>query len=395
MPNDGPDGGYWATPGQPAPEPPAGAPPGSGGWSTGPPPPPPYGGWSTGPPPPPTPNPGWSTGPPPPPPYGWGPNAIPVAPQPGVIPLRPLGVGELLDGAFTTIRRYPAATIGIATPIMFVVEVVQVLLTYSLFHGVVDTTFTTNADGTLSTGTGDLFARTSTLDLAVLVVTLLATALLSGMLAAVVGEGALGRPMSASQAWQAARGRFWRLLGAALVVFLIPFLCVVVGVLPGIIVIALFGAHGAEVAILVIGALVSLPVIVYVSTLLAFTTPALMLEKQGIFASLSRSRTLVRGSWWRVFGIILLAGIIASVIAGIIGVPFAAAGGSLSGIFSGHPENQLGFGQLLLSGIGGLLGAILVRPFMAALLALLYLDRRMRAEALDLTLQQAAANPRS
>ena len=38
---------------------------------------------------------------------GWGPP--PAAPKPGVIPLRPLGIPELLDGAITAVRRYPKA----------------------------------------------------------------------------------------------------------------------------------------------------------------------------------------------------------------------------------------------------------------------------------------------
>jgi hypothetical protein len=365
MGNDGPDGGHWATPGQPAPESPPGAPTGGGGWPTG----------------------------PPPPPYGWGPNAVPLAPRPGVIPLRPLGVGELLDGAFTTIRRYPAATLGMAAVIMFFVEVVQVIATYYLLHGV-DLDVTTNSDGTLSTGAGDLFARTSTLDLAVVVVAFVATILLSGMLAPLIGEGALGRPMSASQAWRATRASLRPLLGATGAIFLVLIGIFAVGILPGV-VIGIAGAHDAGVALAVLGGLASGVAVVYVTTLLVFTTPALMLEKQGIKASMSRSRALVRGSWWRVFGIIALATVIATVIAGIIGVPFAAAGGSFSGILSGHPQNHFGFTELLVTGIGGLIGAILVRPFTAGVIALLYLDRRMRAEALDLTLQQAAANPSS
>src|SRR4030081_1990144 len=35
-------------------------------------------------------------------------------PQPGGIPLRPLGVGEILSGAFTQIRQNPAATLGLS-----------------------------------------------------------------------------------------------------------------------------------------------------------------------------------------------------------------------------------------------------------------------------------------
>ena len=37
-----------------------------------------------------------------------------IAPKPGIVPLRPLGVGEILDGAFTSMRRYPKATLGLS-----------------------------------------------------------------------------------------------------------------------------------------------------------------------------------------------------------------------------------------------------------------------------------------
>src|SRR5262244_3395884 len=42
----------------------------------------------------------------------------PQAPKPGVIPLRPIAVGEILDGAFTSIRRNPKATLGIAAVVL-------------------------------------------------------------------------------------------------------------------------------------------------------------------------------------------------------------------------------------------------------------------------------------
>ena len=44
-------------------------------------------------------------------PWGWAP---PPVVKPGVIPLRPLGVGEILDGAVTTIRRNPAPMLGLS-----------------------------------------------------------------------------------------------------------------------------------------------------------------------------------------------------------------------------------------------------------------------------------------
>src|SRR5688572_28137295 len=47
----------------------------------------------------------------PPPPMYYGP---PQAPKPGVIPLRPLGLGEILDGAITTMRTYPKQVLGVS-----------------------------------------------------------------------------------------------------------------------------------------------------------------------------------------------------------------------------------------------------------------------------------------
>jgi hypothetical protein len=315
---------------------------------------------------------------------------VPQAPKPGVIPLRPLGVGELLDGGFTTIRRYPKPTLGLSAAVMLVIETIQIITTYYLLHGVTNTA-TINPNGTLTTSSGDFAARTATLEIVVAVATLVATALLSGMIAAVVGKGVLGRSISAEEAWAATRAAFWRLLGAILLTIAIEIGVAFVCLLPCIIV-AIAGSSAGAIGLGVLGGIAAFVGFVYVQTVLLFTAPIVMLEKQGIRAAMSRSRVLVRGSWWRVFGIWLLAAIIAQVIAGIIGAPFAIAGG-IGSVLSGNPGQQFTFTNLLVTGIGSFLAGTLVRPFSAGVTALLYLDRRMRAEALDLSLQQAAIRP--
>src|SRR3954471_436791 len=94
-----PEGGWPA----PAPPPPP------AGWGA---PPPPPAGWGQPPPPPagwgPPPAPGWGTGPP----SGYGSWTPPV--QPGVVPLRPLGLGELFDGAVQTMRQNPRVMFGVS-----------------------------------------------------------------------------------------------------------------------------------------------------------------------------------------------------------------------------------------------------------------------------------------
>ena len=125
---------------------------------------------------------------------------------------------------------------------------------------------------------------------------------------------------------------------------------------------------------------------------LLFAAPIVVFEKQKVWASIARSRTLVHGGWWRTFGIELLATIIAGVVSSVITVPFSLAGG-IGNPFNTHPASQLTFTHLLITGIGGFIASTLVRPFSGSIVALMYVDRRMRSEALDITLAQAAANP--
>jgi hypothetical protein len=301
-----------------------------------------------------------------------------------VVPLRPLGVGELLDGAFTLIRRYPAAVLSFAAVVMLVVEVIEFPLLYASLH---HTQAALTSNTTTNSGVGVRFG----LDGTGYVVGLIVTTLLSGLLAPVVGQAVLGRPMSAGAAWQAARARIGRLLGVTAVVVLIEVAVVAVPALPGAILLGA-GATAAGITLLVLGIIAGLVTLVWVTVMLTFAPTALMFEKQGIRAAIARSRLLVRGSWWRTFGIQLLAAVIAGTVSGIISVLFIIAGG-LGTLATAHPLSHFTFTALLVTTIGGFLAGLIVRPFTGGVNALLYIDRRMRAEALDLTLQQAAASP--
>jgi len=330
-----------------------------------------------------TPPPGWSTDQPPATPAptdGWGaPYAPPPPPRPGIIPLRPLGVGELLDGAFAAIRRYPRATLGLAACVMLVVAVVQVLTEWYLLSGIEPP-----AAGDTLSDASDYFSRVGTATVISFVVTELATLLLTGMIIAVIGEAVLGRPVSAADAWQRLRPQFWRLIGVSFLTFLI----LLAATIPGIVVLVV-GAVANSTGLVVVGLLVSLAGGIYIWPMFALAPAALVLERQGVTRALGRSRALVRRSWWRVFWILLLALVISTIVSGIISVPFGLAGGGLTSL--GGRTSGVHFTQLVISGIGGLLASTVARPFSAGVAALLYIDRRMRAEALDLALARAAA----
>jgi hypothetical protein len=163
--------------------------------------------------------------------------------------------------------------------------------------------------------------------------------------------------------------------------------------LPGILV-AVIGSSDSGSPLIALGALGGAVLAIWLMIRFSLASPALMLEKQSILKSMSRSAKLVRGSWWRVFGIQLLAGIIAGLVSSIIVIPFtflaAALGGEgVGGLLDGG-TGDLGWTFLIVTGVGSVIGSMLTFPITAGVTVLLYIDQRIRREALDLELGRAA-----
>ncbi|MFJ9902831.1 glycerophosphoryl diester phosphodiesterase membrane domain-containing protein [Streptomyces sp. NPDC101152] len=379
---------------------------------------PPPGQWSapTGPagpgrtPPPPPPGPGWGGTPPggtsgPGTPGGWGGyggpyggwggaawGGPPPAAKPGVIPLRPLGVGEILDGAVSTMRTYWRTVLGISLTVAVVTQIVVVLVQGLALDNRATASALSNPSASLSEVTramGDTMLSTSVVFLVSLIGTITATALLT----TVTSRAVLGRPVTAGEAWRDARPQVLKLFGLIFLLLLIATGVVLGGALPGILV-AVAGSGGAGAALAVLGGLAAGVVALWLMIRFSLASPALMLEKQGIIKSMSRSAKLVRGSWWRVFGIQLLATVIANIVSSIVVIPFtfiAAAFGS-DGIVSFFNSGgaDAGWTFLVISGIGSVIGSMITLPITAGVTVLLYIDQRIRREALDLDLARAA-----
>jgi len=368
-------------PGQPVPpgwapvQPPAYPPAGPGqpaGWGGSPPGPPPGGapGWG--------PQPGWGAAN-----QGWAP-----PPKPGVIPLRPLGVGEILDGAISTMRAHPRSMIGFSALVAVASQLVMVPLTYLLLRDAGDVAF--QVDQPASTEDEFAFAASSISAVALsLLVTLVATLILTGILTVVVSRAVLGQRITTGEAWQQARPRLPALFGVTVLVFLIVLVVAIVGLGPGI-VLAAANAPGPLVAVaFVVGVPLFLAAAVYLYVAFALAPPTVVLERLPVVASLRRSRALVKGAWWRTFGILLLVNVIAQILAGILSVPFTI--GALGAtFFTGEDVNPYEIIPLLITAVGTIVAGAITWPFTAAATALLYVDRRMRREALDMQLTRAA-----
>ncbi|KOG07808.1 glycerophosphoryl diester phosphodiesterase membrane domain-containing protein [Streptomyces viridochromogenes] len=362
------------------------------------------------PPPPPPPGPGWGAHPPAGPgghsgyggghpgygapgtgPWGSGWGGPPPAAKPGVIPLRPLGVGEILDGAVSTMRTYWRTVLGISLTVAIMTEILVILVQGLVLNDRLNTAALDDPDATLSEltrATGDALISSSVIFLISVIGAIIATALLT----TVTSRAVLGKSVTTGEAWRDARPQVLQLFGLLFLLLLMTFGLVIAGALPGILV-AATGAGGPGGALTLLGILGAGIVALWLWFRFSLASPALMLEKQGIMKSLSRSAKLVRGSWWRVFGIQLLATIIANVVAAIVVIPFTFLAGAVSGDGATSFLNggtDFGWTFLIISGVGSVIGSMITFPITAGVTVLLYIDQRIRREALDLELARAA-----
>jgi tellurite resistance protein TehA-like permease len=116
--------------------------------------------------------------------------------------------------------------------------------------------------------------------------------------------------------------------------------------------------------------------------------PVMILEGRGISASLERSRQLVRGHVLRVLGFLLMTLVIVGVVKMMLSLPF-----TLLGVVILIVVNDAGPGLLLIAQtsitVGDVVTGMVLYPFIAAVIALLYLDLRIRHEGLDVELISA------
>jgi hypothetical protein len=186
---------------------------------------------------------------------------------------------------------------------------------------------------------------------------------LSGFITVIVGHAVLGKPVTFAQAWEEFKPRLLPLLGATLLSGLVITVGLILCIAPG----------------------------VWLWVMFALVTPALVLERCGVGTAFGRSKALVNGAWWRTFGILLLTVVIGWVISSIISLPFTLMGSATTG-FTGDPTAALSVGSLILSTIGAIIASTITLPFSSAVTVLVYVDRRMRSEGMDIELQRAAGH---
>jgi hypothetical protein len=309
------------------------------------------------------------------------------------VPLRPLSIGEIYDGAVRAIRANPRTMVGFSTIVIALLTLLATapqawFLATLLNSPLTDPESADNAeisDVANLAGAGGLTVLVAVLQFVV------ATTIVSGLLIVAVDGAVHGRSMTPRELWVRCRSRLWAVLGVALIVVLALPLVMALALAPGLIVLFLPSGTVAGVILLVLGGIAGLlACLALYFGFWAVAAPALLLENLGVFASLRRSYQLVRGSFWRVLGIGLLTAVIASILRQVFGVPFSVAGALVAGAGAGDdPGFVVTLIQLLVAGIGEVIAGAVLFPFTAGVSALLYLDLRMRREGLDVDLMRS------
>lgn len=271
--------------------------------------------------------------------------------------LQPMNFTDILDGIFTVYRNHYRLLLEIAAVYLVLGFAVDLISAYFIIEATPSTIFVIAGFSLIATS----------------VISLLVTA---GIMYA-SAQVYLTREMTSGAAFQQASRRFWSYLGSsALYLLAVIGLCItVIGIPFGI----YFGVRWS---------LYSLPV---------------LLEESKAWNALGRSTELVKGSWWRVLGILLSIYLISFMItiilyisvefiltlSGIIATEADGGNGlldTLRRLFAPTPT-EAGWVTYAIQRFVGLLIATLTMPIALIGSTLLYFDLRIRKEAFDIEMQ--------
>lgn len=320
--------------------------------------------------------------------------------KPGIIPLRPLSIGDIYQGAFAAIKTNARTMFGFTAALLGVVLVISIATNYAIINLVLPNYLSpsspyaavfTSLSGSFSQLGGSLLQA-------------LATVLLSGLIIVAVSRSVLGRVASSKEVWERTKSKFLPLIGLNIITSIISGLMMIIGIVVFFVLLASTASTaktdreflqdlGVSLVGLLILMVISALVSSYLSIKFSVASPAMVLENLGVFAAIGRSWSLTRGNFWRLFGINILTAIITSMVAGI----FVGIADALGAIFivvgSSSPEDVIASlnTTYILIMVMSTIAQLLILPFTSSVNALLYIDLRMRKEGLDVELRNAVA----
>ncbi|MFJ4222103.1 glycerophosphoryl diester phosphodiesterase membrane domain-containing protein [Curtobacterium luteum] len=314
------------------------------------------------------------------------------------MPLRPLGLGDVLGGAFTVFRRNARVLLLWSFLVTGVVGVLAKVVSTLAQGGLQSRMFSSLDSAGSSSDAASIAAGTATAFVLLSVGLPFVAALFRGFLLAPVavdtGQRVLGRRATFRGIWALLAGRRWSVVAWVLLqaaagvllggVFLVLFIGFVAGLAGSR---ASFGWFLLAAVVVAIGGGV---LSTWLTTKFAFTIPTIALEGRGVFSAAAQSWRLTRGAFWRTFGIMLLVTAMFAFAVSIASFPLQVATVFVSGVFDPLGQTSGSSGPGVWSVVVVVLGALLVTAVQCvtdvlsgSVLTLLAIDRRIRTEGLD------------
>ncbi|MGW8728800.1 DUF7847 domain-containing protein [Streptomyces sp. NPDC055808] len=355
--------------------------------------------------------PGAQGGPPGPPP-GWGPGWggawMPPPPKPGVIPLRPLNLGDILGGSFAALGRHWKQLIGMALVAYGIAALVlggAAAIAVASVHDHFDPVF--NPDYDVNPARSDvepLVIAGAIVVVVAIALWLLSMALMYSAVPAVLQDAVLGRRSTFGAVWRTSWSRFPAVLGTLAIQMgaMLAAMLLFIGLLVTTVLASSGAGHDAPPAALLVlfavGFLALIPVGIWLWVRYGFAPAAAVLENQGPVEALRRSGRLVKDAWWRTCGILMLVGMISGVMGYFIQLPF-----TYGGVFAAMPlalsddSHGAKAAAVVIMVVLYLIGMV-ISQFLSTTLpqlgaGLLYIDQRIRREDLAPALATAAGVP--
>ncbi len=261
--------------------------------------------------------------------------------EPTIPPFRPLSVSDLVDETFQMYRRNFLLFISITAVLVVPLAVINILQQIAVQRQ----------------STTDGIVGVSFMSLVVILLRYLADlAVLTAVIHA-ASEIRLGRKTSVTEAYFGGMERYAAVIRVSLLLF--------VGLL------------------LICITIIGIPVAVYLGVAWALAVYVAVIEHEGAFASIKRSRELVKGNWWRVLGVTFLVGLIVILVQFIFAIPSVLLNMPVQFLGSSSTASA---SAITMSTIFDTVGTIVTGPIIYIACLLLYYDLRARKEGLDLEL---------
>jgi hypothetical protein len=294
-----------------------------------------------------------------------------VASTPAPIRFRPMPLSDLLDELFRLYRRHFSLIVGVALVVALPGLIWQLVTgVYRLSSASYANLFTTTGSSPPVFNQQQLSDLVGAYTLAA-IGALILSPITVGAVTRAVTDVTLGRPATIGSVLRETVVRYFPLLGFIAIVFGLFFVWAIVFVI--------------GFALIILPGLAVLCGGVYFAVRWSMSVPAMMAEDIGPIKGMTRSWNLVKGQWWRSFGVILIVLIMRFIIGIALGFMFGLIVGAVT----------TGDVRLAVVAVGTTILSAVISPIVTIALVLLYFDLRVRKEGLDLDqlAQQTSPGP--